>query len=540
MVQGLLLLAMSLAEIASTITSNYITNNYVFDDNNSTYVNFAGDLPASNNPNTSAEELVANFGSNYYYPSDPYWLGYDPSQISNKLASGDFNGDGYNDDIAGIYDNGNGTINVHVWKTDPNSKKALIYSGGSGWWYGSSYTGSNVTGRVVAGNYDPALGASDLAAFYDYGSNVTQIHVWRPNSTGTAFQSPAVWWNTSGYNATKITNRVVTGSYGGGASHDIAAFYDNGNGTGNLHVWLSNGSNAFNYQYGAGWWSTPSGYDVTKLTGRVISGDFNNDGKSDIAGFYDNGSGNVSLQVWIGTGSGFTFQGTTGWWSVTNGSYDVTKITSRVVCSDYNADGKSDIVAYFDAGSGTTKMHVWLSTGSAFTFQGTTGWWNTTGYDANKLTGRVVAGDFNRNGTQNEITGFYDYDYLCGALRTNVWQQSGATFSYLNNSLGYPWLTSFVYEKSAPAGTEVETGINSENKLIVYPNPTNGKATILLENTDENLVTVEVYNLLGEKVTQTVGTSSEIELDLSNQTKGVYILNVLCNGEKLQRKVILE
>lgn len=538
-------LGYEIAGLSSTITNNKIVRNFVYDytnndpgDNCCVNIQDQPSLPNSNDPNTISEESTANFRSPWY-PNDPYWLSYNPSRINYKVVSGNFNGDGYHDDVAALYDNANGTTNIHVWKTDPGSTKALIYdNGSSGWWYGSAYSASLTTGRVVSGRMDNN-NFSDIAAFYDYGNFNTQIHVWQSN--GTSFNNPGIWWNTSGYNANRITNRVVSGNFSSDNLTDIAAFYDNGNGTTNLHVWLSNGSNGYIYQWSSGWWGESSGqYDVNKITGKVVSGDFNEDGKTDIAAFYDAGVGLTKLQVWLSTGTGFSYQGNSGWWSSVPTNFDASKITGRVVSNDFNGDGKSDIAAFYDNGSGGTSLRVWLSTGTSFTYQGDAGWWSAaSGYNASNLTGRVVSGNFERF-SNNDILGFFDCSYNAGSLRTNVWQNYGNSFAYANGSLGYPWLTSFAYDKSLNNTLGESTNYMESNKqsFLMHPNPTNSDFSISgLDPTVETQITV--FDLTGTvlKVHNCQDASTSINTD--GIPRGTFITKIQ-NGEQIEFKNLIK
>ena len=219
------------------------------------------------------------------------------------------------------------------------------------------------------------------------------------------YQSAYGWWNETGYDTNKITNRVVSGDFNGDGKDDIAAFYDYGNSETRIHVFLSDGSK-FVYPSGYGWWSE-TGYNANKINGRVVSGDFNGDGKDDIGAFYDYGDGETRLHIFISDGSKFIYQSGYGWWNTTG--YDANKITGRVVSGDFNGDGKDDIGAFYDYGNGETRLHTFLSNGSKFIYPSGYGWWKDTGYNANKITGKVVSGDFNGSGGE-DVAAFYDYE----------------------------------------------------------------------------------------------------------------------------------
>jgi uncharacterized repeat protein (TIGR03803 family) len=71
------------------------------------------------------------------------------------------------------------------------------------------------------------------------------------------------------------------------------------------------------------------------------------------------------------------------------------------------------------------------------------------------------------------------------------------------------------------------TGINqlsaNNNQLSIYPNPTLGQFTIKL-NGNQNGYTVEVYNVVGEKIYESVLSSLQNTIDLNSQPDGMYFV----------------
>jgi hypothetical protein len=76
------------------------------------------------------------------------------------------------------------------------------------------------------------------------------------------------------------------------------------------------------------------------------------------------------------------------------------------------------------------------------------------------------------------------------------------------------------------------------NTLSVYPNPGTGLYT--LELGKEGKVNVEVYDALGKKVKSFEQTALTAVFDLTGFPKGIYIVNVISDGTKTSKKIILE
>ncbi|MFE4332139.1 trypsin-like serine protease, partial [Streptomyces sp. NPDC056831] len=164
-------------------------------------------------------------------------------------------------------------------------------------------------------------------------------------------------------------SQVTSGDFNADGKEDIAAFYDNGTSTEG-----KNRSSLFAfYSTGTGFgapkkvWSTPGGF--TYASSKLTSGDYNGDGKDDVAVFYDGGTsdtGNVSsLYTFTSTGTGFSNPKKT--WTTTGG---FTWSKSKVTSGDYNGDGKDDVAVFYDGGTSDTgnvsSLYTFTSTGTGF------------------------------------------------------------------------------------------------------------------------------------------------------------------------------
>ena len=75
------------------------------------------------------------------------------------------------------------------------------------------------------------------------------------------------------------------------------------------------------------------------------------------------------------------------------------------------------------------------------------------------------------------------------------------------------------------------------NDLNIYPNPAQDFITIQSKNTDVS--TVEVYSLVGQKVISETKLTND-RLNISNLTRGVYLLKIVADETSLVKKIIVE
>ena len=315
------------------------------------------------------------------------------------------------------------------------SKLWVFTSTGSGfaapvsWWASAAGSWDANLSQFVAADLN-GDGKTDVAGMYDYGDSTSKIWVWL--STGSSFATPTVWWesNPGSWNAQKA--KMMAGDFNGDGKTDVAQAFDYGNSTTKVWMWLSTGSG---FQTPTVWWD----YSTWSMpNSRFVAGDFNGDSKTDLLGAYYYGTN--TTKFWVSLSTGSTFGAATVWWTST--SWNMNQSTFHV--GDFTGDGKSDILGTFDYLTSTTKY--WVMTCNGSSFSAGTAWWssNTGSWDAQKS--KWVAGDFTGDG-KADFTALYDYGSSVSKFWT--WPSSGSTF----NAPGVWWDStggSWNWSKSTP------------------------------------------------------------------------------------------
>lgn len=281
---------------------------------------------------------------------------------SIKWASGDFNGDGLSD-LAAIWNNGGSNVLTVRASNGKNFSQVHWLENAGGWSDSTVWLPGDFNGD----------GKADLAGVWNNGGLVS-IAVYP--SDGKKFLFWSQWTDRDG--GWGDTIRWVSGDFNGDGKTDIGAAWNN-NGVTTLTVRLSQGDkfNHVHWNLNAGDWFDSSIF---------VAGDFNKDGKDDIAQMWNDLSKN-SIKVSLSNGS--KFLNSTSWSRRDGGWGGIIKW----VPGDFNGDGKTDIGAIWDNG-GTNTLTVRASDGSKFTqahwATNAGGWMDTTAWCAGKFQPNTV------------------------------------------------------------------------------------------------------------------------------------------------------
>ncbi|TBX70978.1 T9SS type A sorting domain-containing protein [Flavobacterium silvisoli] len=82
---------------------------------------------------------------------------------------------------------------------------------------------------------------------------------------------------------------------------------------------------------------------------------------------------------------------------------------------------------------------------------------------------------------------------------------------------------------------------SKENKLVIYPNPSSNGMFTLVFDEKINAGTIEVYNILGQKIKQaSLQNTTEHLLDLNNAPTGTYLLRIHDGKQEIVKRVVIQ
>lgn len=237
--------------------------------------------------------------------------------VSHRLFSGDFDGDGRTD--AGFYYQGNGDF----WIGNSRDGRMDWSNGGNVFGFGDLMDNNH---KFFDGDFN-GDGKADML-FVNRGDQ----NWWLGKSNGSAFNWQVIA-NTKGFgDVISPSHKILTGDFNGDRKTDVLIYY---NGDSNWWLGLSDG-NQLNWNLAT---NTAGFQNLLDGDHGIYTGDFNGDGRSDIAVLY-RGDGNL----WFGLSNGSTFDWRLG--SNTKGFGDILSSSHQIMVADVNGDRRSDFVFY--------------------------------------------------------------------------------------------------------------------------------------------------------------------------------------------------
>jgi hypothetical protein len=142
-------------------------------------------------------------------------------------------------------------------------------------------------------------------------------------------------------------------------------------------------------------------------------------------------------------------------------------------------------------------------------------------------------------------------DLLVTAASSYFWSTSEVSQIITPITIGWYWcvitdLNGCISDTAFYEVTNIGTAIGEANisDLSLYPNPTKGIVNIVFSSNLSQNLSVRIVNVIGENVfiddlNQFVGEYSK-QIDLSNNAKGIYFLEIEASDGIINKKLILQ
>lgn len=146
----------------------------------------------------------------------------------------------------------------------------------------------------------------------------------------------------------------------------------------------------------------------------------------------------------------------------------------------------------------------------------------------------VASGNFTGGATTNQLKFRVGFDGWNNSVLTDVVVDEMGIWNRVLDSTERQHLYA-----SHPVGVN---NLIAENKISVYPNPSNGK--IFVENTTKRIAfkdgEIRIYNLYGEKIYSDKIKSDKIQIDLDNIAAGLYLIEIHSGQTIITKKILIE
>jgi len=277
-----------------------------------------------------------------------------------KWAATDANFDGKTDLVA-LYDDGGTNVRLLVWLS---TGTAFTFTGAAGWWSSTGYAWSRAK-AVMAGNFS-AVGHNGLLFIYQYDNFDMRIHYLESDGAKFIYTGNQGVYDSGPGQYDTNRARFVIGRFTRTSGPDqIASVYQYDNYQIKIHVFdpTPNGLQPVN-GWGGVWASDVNTYDITKA--KFVAADIDGDKKTDLLGFYWYGDGSIRVHIFRGS-QNLALVSTDGIASFA--PFALPWLETRVVAGDFNKDGKGDLALLTTLIDGSSHVGTLLSNGVALQWQ---------------------------------------------------------------------------------------------------------------------------------------------------------------------------
>jgi len=151
-------------------------------------------------------------------------------------------------------------------------------------------------------------------------------------------------------------------------------------------------------------------------------------------------------------------------------------------------------------------------------------------HKADNATSWILDATYNSS-SPNDGLGYAQYTWFLSGTHTNY----AFEFEFTSNTIG---TSNGVYIDDIELSGTQTVGIDEiklENSISIYPNPAKGAFNV--EGID--ITNIIISNISGQTVKQLIVNKNKMEIDLSNEPKGIYFVKIITKKGTLTKKLLL-
>ena len=298
-------------------------------------------------------------------------------------------------------------------------------------WYTANGTfyASNVKNRVTSGNFDDD-GCDEIAAMYYYPDWSMKIFVFDPVQSGGVWSMSGSPWYSDGagmFDANMVTGRFAAGDFDGDGRDEVAAMFKTSSASDTKLFVFDKGTSP---SFSASVWYTPTNGDsfaAANAEGTFVTGNFVGDSRDDIAVIYKYPS-TANVLVFEATDNHFAAGHTTVHRG--QGNYTFEGMQYGVFGGKTDADGYEEIIAMYRQGTNAFSIFTFENTSSSqFAFDN--GVWNSQAVAADDSIATTT-----RVATEKIGSDTYAYTYDVLGNITEIKKNGSEWRSYEYDALG--------------------------------------------------------------------------------------------------------